>query len=117
VTGTGSYLRPVPGRGAQFKSLVDRQDSGPRLSQILSETGEQTWAAIHAAVLGGLGVLIASTSDGGAISVTCYQGDERLRSYASSREEWLGILEALRDTGDAASVGMQQAAKTQRMRR
>jgi len=110
-------MRPVRGRGAQFKSLVDRQDSGPRLSSILSETGDQTWAAIHAAVLGGLGVLIASTSDGGAISVTVYQGDERLRSYASSRDEWLGILEALRDTGDAASVGMQQVAKTQRTRR
>lgn len=111
------FMRPVRGRGAQFKSLVDRQDSGPRLSTILSDSSEQTAAAIHAAVLGGLGVLIASTSDGGAISVTVYQGDERLRSYASSRDEWMGILEALRDTGDAAAVALQPPAKTQRMRR
>lgn len=110
-------MRPVRGRGAQFKSLVDRQDSGPRLTSILSESSQETSAAIHAAVLGGLGVLIASTSDGGAISVTVYQGDERLRSYASNRDEWMGILEALRDAGDAASVGMQGPAKTQRMRR
>jgi len=108
------FMRPVRGRGAQFKSLVDRHDVGPRLSSILSDTSEQTSTAIFAAILGGLGVLLASTSDGGAISVTVYQGDERLRSYASSRDEWMGILEALRDAGDAAAVGMQVKAKTQR---
>ncbi len=114
--GTGN-IRPIPGRGPQFKSLVDRQDKGPRLQGILQDTSDETVSAIHAAVLGGIGVLIASTSDGGAISVTVYQGDERLRSYASSRDEWLGILEALRDAGDAAGVGLNSYGKPPRTAR
>jgi len=108
------YVRPVSGRGAQFKSLVDRRDTGPRIAGILNDTSEQTSSAVHSAILGGLGVLLASTSDGGAISVTVYDGDERLRSYASSRDEWMGILEALRDTGDAKAVGMALETKTRR---
>lgn len=95
------------GRGGAFKSLVNRQEAGPRLNAILEGSEHLLGEAVHAAVMGGLGVLIAATSDKGAVSVTVYVGDERLRSYASSLEEWRACLEALRDTGDAAATSGQ----------
>lgn len=105
---------PGSGRGASFKSLVDRQQSGPRLNLILEGTQEQLGNAVHAALMGGLGVLIAATSDQGAISVTVYDGDERMRSYASSADEWKACLEALTDAGDASATTHQLPAKNPR---
>ena len=92
------------GRGGSFKSLVDRRGDGPRLNVILEGSQQQLGEAVHAAVMGGLGVLIAATSDGGAISVTVYDGDERFRSYASSADEWKACLGALTDAGDSAAA-------------
>jgi hypothetical protein len=96
--------RAGTGRGGSFKSLVDRRESGPRLNSILDNSQQLLGDAIHAAIMGGLGVLVAPTSDGGAVSVTVYDGDERLRSYASSADEWKAVLGALTDAGDAAAT-------------
>lgn len=92
------------GRGGHFKSLVDRRGDGPRLNVILEGSQQHLGEAVHAAVMGGLGVLIAATSDAGAISITLYDGDERFRSYASSADEWKACLEALTDAGDAKAA-------------
>lgn len=100
-TGNG---RAHQGRGGSFKSLVNRREPGPRLNDLLGGRQQQLGDAIQAVILGGLGVLIAPTSDGGAISVTLYEGDQRLRSYASTVEEWEEILRALTDAGDAAAT-------------
>ena len=104
------------GRGANFKSLVDRREAGPRLNVILGTTQEVMGNALHAVLMGGMGVLIAPTSDKGAISVTLYDGDERLRSYASSPDEWKAILSALTDAGDAAATFPLPDAQTRRNR-
>lgn len=45
----------------------------------------------------GAAVLLAPTSDGGAISVTYFNGTDRRRSYATGREQLEAVLLALRD--------------------
>lgn len=105
------------GRGGNFKSLVTRHEAGPRLNLILENSQQLVGDAVHAAVMGGLGVLIAATSDQGAVSVTVYDGDERLRSYAGNADEWKACLEALRDAGDAAATSHQQSATPRRIGR
>lgn len=99
--GSGRF---VSGRGGQFKSLTGKRDTPARLNDLLNPTREKIGDAVQAAILGGLGVLLAPTSDGGAISVTVYDGDERLRSYASTGDEWEEVLRALTDAGDAAAT-------------
>jgi hypothetical protein len=109
--------RANSGRGGTFKSLVDRRESGPRLNSILENSQQLLGDAIHAAIMGGLGVLVAPTSDGGAVSVTVYDGDERLRSYASSADEWTAVLGALTDAGDAAATQHLQKYEPRRIGR
>jgi transposase len=52
----------------------------------------------------GCAVLFSPTSDGGAISVTVYAGDERARDYASDAEEFAAVLLAVRDTAEAHAI-------------
>jgi hypothetical protein len=66
------------------------------------EVPDLVWlAAIKTTLVAGLGLMLASTSDGGAVSLTLYDGDERRRSYASSPEELVAALEAVRDQSTA----------------
>lgn len=88
-----------PGKGGRFRSLIDRRGAIPRVEQFTSGSDSELGTAVLACLLSGRGLLLAPTSDGGALSCTVYEGDERSRSYASSAEEYREILEALTDLG------------------
>jgi len=74
------------------------------LQSLLDGSGTLTTEAVHACLLAGMGLLIAPTSDAGAISVTLYDGQDRYKSYASTAEEFAVLLETVRDRGDARSA-------------
>jgi hypothetical protein len=92
------------GRGAALRPLLDQRDGLGRIQRLVQGSEQITADAVQACLLGGLGVLLAPTSDGGAISVTVYDGQERYKSYAASPEEFAKLLEAVKDRGDASSV-------------
>lgn len=92
------------GRGGSMRPLLDTNGTGRRIEEIVVGLDGQGMAAIRAAVLSGLGVLLAATSDGGAISVTVYDGNERLRSYSGSSDEFRRAMEALKDLATAKGL-------------
>jgi hypothetical protein len=87
----------TPGRGGSFRPLRDRRQTQPRIPEIVNVEASLWSRSIGLALTAGLGVLLAPTSDQGAISVTVYDGDDRRRSYAGSREELQDALEAIEE--------------------
>jgi transposase len=85
----------------RFKPLRDKQQTEPRVARILGIPAQDLMNALALACCNGCAVLFSPTSDGGAISVTVYLGDERLRDYAASAEEFADCLVAVRDASEA----------------
>lgn len=108
-TGTVS-LTPIrmpeyrPTGTRRFKPLRDVADTSPRVAKILGIKPEELMEALAIACINGCAVLFSPTSDGGAISVTLYQGDDRLRDYAASAEEFAASLMAIRDAAEAHGI-------------
>jgi hypothetical protein len=96
----------APRRGGNFRPLV-RRSATRRIDDILQVEPGLLAECLLGALAGGRGVLLASTFDGGALSVTVYDGDDRLRTYCASAEEFTDALCALRGapTRDNAQNG------------
>jgi len=93
------------GRGASFRPLVDRRREDGQRCQLSGPNREHLWSAVGLAVDVGLAVLIARTSDGGAVSITLYDGDDRSRTYCSDDAELAAAAEAIRDAAEANAIG------------
>lgn len=85
--------------------LVKQSDGTPKTGEILGIPAQELMDTLSVALAAGCGVLISPTSDGGALSVTVYAGDQRHRAYAASAEDFHSILEAVRDVSEAHMVG------------
>lgn len=87
----------IPGRGAGLRPLVNRRASDRGVARF-KDCDSRLWLeAINGCLEFGLGLLISRTSDGGAVSVTVYEGNDRSRSYAATAEELAEVLAAVRD--------------------
>lgn len=89
------------GRGAALRPLVDRRGNGGRLGDIVRVDPKSWVEAIERSLLVGTGLLISSTSDGGAVSITVYEGSERRRSYCATADELTEALAAVRDSAES----------------
>lgn len=89
--------KPKPGRGSNFRSLFDRGRGTARAHDLVVGRESSIGTAVVSALRGGLAVLIGITSDGGAVSLTVYDGQERQRTYAANPEELEAALDALRN--------------------
>lgn len=79
-------------------------DASPdRVAHILDLPGDVAWSALRAALAAGIGVLLASTTDGGAVSVTLFVGDDRAKGYLTSPEQAATFIDHLRDMTEAQS--------------
>lgn len=83
------------GRGSSFRPLVDRRPGPSRVEGILGEHLLALSEAIGVLLVSGRGILLAPTSDGGALSVIVYDGTQRRRSYCSNPEEFEAAIDAL----------------------
>lgn len=97
------------GRGGSLRPLVDRRADQHRVETITDVAPAQLSTCLRAALMGGIGVLLSPTSDGGAVSVTAYAGRQRSRSYCADREEYADALQALADLGGANGVSVNPA--------
>lgn len=86
------------------KPLLNRGDTEPRVGRILGISPQDLMEALAIVCTSGCAVLFSPTSDGGAISVTVYAGDERQKDYASSAEEFASLLMAVRDVAEAYAM-------------
>lgn len=93
-----------PGRGGNFKPLIDRRDRMGGGLQLGGPGRDDFWQVVGSAIDGGLGVLLARTSDGGAISITVYDGDDRHRTYCGNEEELVEAQAAIRDVWEAQQL-------------
>lgn len=94
----------APMEKRRFKPLRDKADTSPRVARILGIPAEDLMKALAVACCNGCAVLFSPTSDGGAISVTVYLGDDRLRDYAASAEEFSACLVAVEDASEAHGI-------------
>src|SRR4029450_95270 len=75
-----------------FRVLPEPGSNGPRTDAITAGHDKAWLDALRACLRCGIGVLISSTSDRGAISVTIFVGNQRQRSYASDNDEFDDLL-------------------------
>lgn len=81
-------LRPDRARAAKISGIVD-------LEPIVWKD------ALVTVLTSGCGLLLSPTSDGGALSVTLYFGEDRGKDYAASSDELLAVLSAVTDQAQA----------------
>ena len=106
MVGSGWPMGERPrGRGGNFRQLRQSREDVNRVGEITSIPDSEFLAAVSLALTCSCGVLLSPTSDGGAVSVIVYDGDERYRTYCSTREEFQSALEALRDLAEAKMMG------------
>lgn len=87
--------------GRPVRRLAGTEEPGVRLARILSMDPTLLANGICVILQSGVAILLSATSDGGAVSVTAYVGDEKVRGYASSAEELASVLDAVRDEAEA----------------
>jgi len=93
----------LQGRGSNFRPLVQRRSSNGGVARF-KDCDSRLWLeAIYSCLEFGLGLLISRTSDGGAVSVTVYEGNDRSRSYAATSDELAEVLAAVRDRATSHS--------------
>jgi hypothetical protein len=89
-------------RATQFKPLLNERVGATRVTHLLDGADSVLGEAIRLALESGAGVLLSPTRDGGALSITLYVGDDRLRGYAASPEEFTALLDRVADVGRTA---------------
>jgi len=98
----GDMMPEYPRSGARgVKPLRNRDAAAPKSGELLTGDGTLFMETLAVVLVSGGGLLMSTTQDGGALSVTLYLGDERFRSYATDREELDALLEAVRDHAEA----------------
>ena len=95
--------RRLQGRGSHLRPLVNRSGGRQGMDRFRDVPQDLWLAAITGCLESGSGLLVSRTSDGGAVSLTLYEGDERSRSYSSTSDELAEALAVIRDrTGSYA---------------
>jgi hypothetical protein len=106
---TGRFPR---GRGDQFRPLPGFADNGKKPKEGVDFFPPHTAEMIPQAILSGLGVALTITRDGGALSLTVYDGDDVYRSYASYPDEidalWVGLGTLINQKMGVPTVGPQK---------
>lgn len=75
---------------------------GPqRLDEVTADKASKLGEVVCNLIGAGYGIILAPTRDGGAISITLLDGDDREKGYAGDPEQLDGILEALDDQATA----------------
>jgi hypothetical protein len=90
-----------PAGRRRFKPLRDRADTTPRVGVIVGVSPNELLDAVGRVLCSGCAILFSPTSDGGAVSITVYHGDDRSRDYASSAEEFATSLTLASDLAEA----------------
>lgn len=102
--GSASSYSP-DGRTRTFKPLRTREKVTARTGAILSVPSEDLATALGAVISAGCALLLSPTSDGGAISVCVYVGDQKHKGYATSAEEFAELLMDVRDLSESHMLG------------
>lgn len=71
----------------QKQPYVVRNGDKGHLGSVKVTANPTLWKGVQAALTAGCLVMLAYTSDGGALCITVKDGDDRLRSYAASVAE------------------------------
>lgn len=98
MTWQGTKMPAYPRAEARgIKELVRREEQESRVGEV-TDLESSIWKhAIQTVMMSGCGLLLSPTSDGGAVSLTLYFGDERGKGYASTSSELERLLNAAVD--------------------
>ena len=98
--GTASSYSP-DGRTRTFKPLRSKERATSRTGAILSVPPDDLAKAIGMVLASGCALLLSPTSDGGALSVCVYVGDQKHKGYATSAEEFAELLMDVQDLAES----------------
>jgi hypothetical protein len=84
-----------------MRRILGRTDGANRVDDITKGKAPAIGEVVCDLVGAGLGVIFAPTRDGGAISVTILDGEDREKGYAGDSEQFDSILTALGDLATA----------------
>jgi hypothetical protein len=98
--GTASSYNST-GSTRTFRPLRTKEKATARTGAILSVPADDLATAIGAVVSSGCALLLSPTSDGGALSVVVYVGDQKHKGYATSAEEFAELLMDVRDLAES----------------
>jgi hypothetical protein len=101
-----SALRPYAGssgvsRVTPLRTIGKRAAPSDDLTELLTGATADLVGTLAFALQHKVAVMVAATSAGSAISLTAYLSSERVRGYASTAEELLGLLSDVRDACEA----------------
>lgn len=96
---------PVPPKSKAFKPLGIKRGDSPRVGQILGIEPSVLMDTLAVACAAGCAVMFSPTSDGGALGVIIYAGDQRHRGWASDAEAFGALLSDARDVCEAHMIG------------
>lgn len=109
--GTASSYSP-DGRTRTFKPLRTKEKATARTGRIMGIEASDLFDAISLVISSGCAILFSPTSDGGALSVCVYVGDQKHKGYATSAEEFAELLLDVRDLAEAHMIkGTPKVAK------
>jgi hypothetical protein len=91
-------------RTRTFKPLRSKERATARTGDILSIPSDDLANAIGLILTSGCALLLSPTSDGGALSVCVYVGDQKHKGYATSAEEFAELLMDVRDLAEAHMI-------------
>lgn len=103
-TGTGAGSESYQRRGA-LRPLRDKQLGPTKASSIVGRDTSFLGSVVAEIVATGRGVLLSATSDGGAVSLTLYEGERRWREYSADPDDFVALLEAVRGHVGAPPAG------------
>lgn len=109
----GKQMPAYPRASARgLRPLRNRTDIEGRVAGI-TDLEPSVWKdALVTVLTSGCGLLLSPTSDGGALSVTLYYGDDRAKDYAASSEELSDVLAAATDQAQAYELARTSIVKT-----
>jgi hypothetical protein len=92
-------------RTRTFKPLRNKERATARTGAIVSVPADDLANTIGLVLTSGCALLLSPTSDGGAVSVCIYVGDQKHKGYASTAEEFAEILMDVRDLAENHMLG------------
>lgn len=102
---TSKTYRPLPSERSGRSSLFPPQTEDPSIGQILTVESDLIARAVGLACASGMALMFSPTSSGTAVGVHLWLGSTTDKRYATSKESFQRLLEAVCDVAEAKLMG------------
>ena len=105
TVGTSRTFRPLAAERNGRSSLFPTEDGDPQIGMILSAPSDLIARAVGLACCAGMALMFSPVSQGTAVGVHLWHGSIKDKRYATSKEAFQRLLEAVCDVAEAKLAG------------